>query len=54
MNIKLQAKRFKARAHWGKCGLIYHGREMLDLKLDDGARSKFVGMNFVRLIQFGS
>lgn len=41
--FSFQARRFKARSHWGKSGLVYHGREMLDLKLDVKARSNFVG-----------
>ncbi|XP_037041553.1 L-gulonolactone oxidase-like isoform X1 [Bradysia coprophila] len=40
--LQILARRFKARSHWGKSGLIYHGREMLDLKLDPKARSNFV------------
>lgn len=40
--LQTLARRFKARSHWGKSGLIYHGREMLDLKLDPKERSNFV------------
>ncbi|KAJ6645515.1 L-gulonolactone oxidase [Pseudolycoriella hygida] len=35
-------KKFKARSHWGKGGLVYHNRRMLDLKLDPYARQKFI------------
>ncbi|XP_037041555.1 L-gulono-1,4-lactone dehydrogenase-like isoform X3 [Bradysia coprophila] len=40
--LQTLARRFKGRSHWGKSGLIYHGREMLDSKLDPKARSDFV------------
>lgn len=39
----LKTKKFKGRSHWGKSGSIYHGREMLDIKLDSDARNQFIG-----------
>ncbi|XP_037029702.1 L-gulonolactone oxidase 5-like isoform X2 [Bradysia coprophila] len=36
------AKKFKGRSHWGKSGLVYHGREMLDIKLETEARDSFI------------
>jgi len=39
-----QVKEFKARAHWGKNGLRYSSRDVLDHVLDQEARKKFVGM----------
>lgn len=36
------------RSHWGKSGSVYHGSEMLKLKLNDLARANFIG-KLVRL-----
>ncbi|XP_037049943.1 L-gulono-1,4-lactone dehydrogenase-like [Bradysia coprophila] len=42
--LQTLAKDFGARSHWGKSGLVYHNREMLDMKLDETARRKFIGV----------
>lgn len=39
----LQTKRFGGRSHWGKSGLVYQSKEMIDLKMDPAARQAFVG-----------
>ncbi|XP_037034206.1 L-gulonolactone oxidase 5-like [Bradysia coprophila] len=42
--LQTLTKEFNGRSHWGKSGMIYHGRDMLDLKLDETARRKFVAI----------
>lgn len=41
-----QTRKYKARSHWGKSGLVYHNSESLDLKLNEDARQGFVGKFF--------
>lgn len=42
-SLSFQTRKYKARSHWGKSGLVYHNSESLDLKLDNDARQGFVG-----------
>lgn len=47
-----QTRKYRARSHWGKSGLVYHDRESLDLKLDYYAREKFIGSVFKITVNF--
>ncbi len=40
--MKFQAMEYNGRSHWGKTGFYYHSREMLERKLDPGARQAFL------------
>ncbi|KAG4068841.1 hypothetical protein HA402_004989 [Bradysia odoriphaga] len=42
--LQTLAKEFNGRSHWGKSGMVYHSREMIDLKLDETARQNFIGV----------
>ncbi|KAJ6643890.1 L-gulonolactone oxidase 5 [Pseudolycoriella hygida] len=40
--LQILTRKYKARSHWGKSGLVHHNSESLDLKLDGEARRGFV------------
>ncbi|XP_037034050.1 L-gulonolactone oxidase-like [Bradysia coprophila] len=42
--LQTLTKEFSGRSHWGKSGMVYHSSDMIDLKLDETARQKFVGV----------
>lgn len=40
--LQALSKRYNARSHWGKSGLVYHSSEMLEKKLNSFARQRFI------------
>lgn len=40
--LQTLSKKYKARSHWGKNGMVYHSSPMIDLKMNETARQGFI------------